>query len=175
MIILNTVESEYLGKLVCLGDDNGNARMWAKKIILKNMTEVFVGFNLFFYDVDFNIFNMFQKKGIDLQKKLKKVYEQCLNDLDSIDISVKQLLPEFIEENGNVYSIEEFQFSDNMIEEIRVYSDSYAVIMNFSGIKEKIGFEKHNLFEKDEWSNLNYEKEISPVEMSYDKVDSTLL
>lgn len=174
-MILNTVQSDYLGELICLGDNNGKPKMWAKKISLKNMTELFVGFNLYFYDVNFNVFSMFQKKGIDLQKRLKKVYEQCLNDLDSIDIFVKQLLPEFIEENENIYNLDDFQFSDNMIEEIRIYSDSYAVIMNFLGIKEKIGFERHNLFEKDEWSNLNFETEISPVEMSYDKVDPTLL
>lgn len=174
-MILNRLENEYLGELLCLGDDNGQPQMWAKKVALKNMKEVLVGFNLYFYDVNFNIFNLFQERGIELQKKLKKVYDQCLNDLDSIEILVKQLLPEFIEDNESKYNLDDFQFSDNMIEEIRIYSDSYAVIMNFLGIEQKIGFEKHNLFEKNQWSNLNYETEISPVEMSYDEVDSTLL
>lgn len=174
-MLLNRVESEYLGELLCLAEDNGEPQMWAKKITLKNMTEVFVGFNLYFYDVNFNTFNLFQEKGINLQKKLKKVYEQCMNDLEWIENFVKQLLPEFIEENEIIYNLDDFRFSDEMIEEIRIFNDSYAVIMKLLGIEEKIGFEKHNLFEKNQWSNLNYVAEISPVEMSYDEVDSTLL
>lgn len=89
---------------------------------------------------------------------------------------MEEMLPEFIEETDDIYDIEEFQFSYNIIKEIWIYNDGYAVIMKFPGITEKIGYEKRGLFKEDsQWSNLDYARQFAPVEMSYDEVKPKFL
>lgn len=66
-MILNSVNSQYLGELFCIGDEEGKPLVWAKKINLPDSDEIFVEFNLYFYDVNFNTESMFEKKELNFR------------------------------------------------------------------------------------------------------------
>lgn len=175
-MILNKVNSQYLGELFCIGTEEGKPLVWAKKINLPDSDEIFVEFNLYLYDVNFNTESMFEKDGVELQIKLNKVYKYFLNEIDKIESLVDEMLLEFIEETDDIYNIEDFQFSYNIIRAIWIYNDGYAVIMKFPGITEEIGYEKRGLFEEHSyWCNLDYAKQFAPVEMDYYEVKPKLL
>jgi len=169
MNIINKVNTELLGELVCIADSDGNSKMWGKYkecSLFKEQNKIFIGMDLYCYNENFetNIFSV--QRGLDAQNKLAITYKKFLDDLDDgLETIILKKIDDFLDEEE--ISISTVKLQDIKAVEIRIYMDGYAVIMKVPFLNHLIGFQNRKIFDENNWKNVNFEDSIDPVEMKY--------
>jgi hypothetical protein len=179
MSIINSIEHKELGVINCYSDNNGDPLMWGKKDQLKVFSEVedeiLVCFHLYCFNKDFKYKKYYEDKAERIEQNIVKIYKYMLENIkvtedifldyinnyffDEFDVNVKR-------EEINIESVSDL-YSIVRVVEIRVFGDSFSIIIEIPWVDEQIGISLSNIFDGESWSSVNYESESEVVEMDY--------
>lgn len=189
MEILNKVKDEILGDLMCFANEELEPICWGKYVRCKLFFReeiVSIKFDLYFYDVNFNIPYLDENEDrlIDEKKKMWKVYQEFLLHEDRAEDILFEEFSEgfFLEEEGfeqeevdkyrEKYKTKEELFKEVTILEVRIFINGYHVIISVPWKEGKIAIADWHVFEKEKRKGyLIPEEESCQVEMEYPEED----
>lgn len=170
MNIIEKVNSDFFGELVCLSDDNGNPLFWAKQIKQKFLSEkeeiLTIALDLYCYNKEF-VSSLNEEKTRKICEQIKQQYDNFLNDCrDFEQIFISEFcackeewdIEEEITTNEDIYS-------KIKVIQVDIVKDSYIVSFELNG--EEWALIKECSEETPEYFYLNPREEAQFAEMKY--------